>query len=476
MSTIPGDVFGWTGLDQTVCGFLGYSGKQSAVSPERFERALKVQLHRGPDAKGRKIFGTNAALGHCRLSIIDLNKTSNQPFSVNDRHWIIYNGEIFNYIELKDELRALGVAFRTESDTEVVLQAYLRWGPECVKRFNGMWAFCILDSDDFSVFGSRDRFGEKPFNYVQLNDTFFFASEIKALLALLPELANPNLSAIANYCRSSIGAQHENTWFNNVKRLSPGSNLFWKNGKLRLERYWSYPQGGTSTLKLEEASEQYLALLKNAVRLRLRSDVPVGLTLSSGLDSTSIAWAMKEAANVRFHCYTAVFDEKQFSAAEKGNYSTRNSTMSEEGNVTKLARDWNLDSHIVGINYDNYVQSVSEAVWHLESGNSSPAVIPNLQIMRRARENVTVVLEGQGADELLGGYTTATIVQSLNETIRQKGLSAAWAQLQDFRSVYSFTPAILMYLRQKMASSTFVNNFYRGHMGTTLAGLSRASR
>ena len=205
-----------------MCGIFGiYSKKKSTViNKNRFTDSLKIISHRGPDNINSHFHNSNA-LGHVRLSIIDLNKNSNQPFhSLDNRYSLIFNGEIFNYIEIKKDLESEGIVFKTESDTEVLLKAFMHWGKSCVQKFNGMWAFIIYDSHKDEFFCSRDRFGIKPLYYCQYNNQILVASEIKSILNYYTELAKPNYNVIANYCRTSIGGQHSQTWFKNISRIT----------------------------------------------------------------------------------------------------------------------------------------------------------------------------------------------------------------------------------------------------------------
>jgi asparagine synthase (glutamine-hydrolysing) len=434
-----------------------------------FTAALELQKHRGPDGRNTKFFGDAAQLGQARLSIIDLSQENSQPFTTNGRHWIVFNGEIFNYIELRNELLAAGAAFKTQGDTEVILQAYLKWGPGCVQRFNGMWAFAIYDGESRSLFCSRDRFGEKPFNYAEVDGIFFAASEIKSILRLAPKLADPNLIAIANFCRSSIGAQHEDTWFEGVKRLQPGENLIVANGQIRTERYWTYPKGDPVGIAEPDALAQYQDLLQSAVKLRLRSDVPVGLTLSAGLDSTSIANIVRLSDGAGFNCYTARFNDKPHGGAYSKYYRSTISPTGEHQNVDRLAKEWGLKSHLVDIDHSNISGAVAEAIYSLESGNSSPAAIPSLQVMKRAREDVTVVLEGQGADELLGGYITTTALVAAASDFASGRIRRSLSGLAEFRKVYTLLPALVVTMREQFPDSRLLNNVFRRSTGALQA-------
>jgi asparagine synthase (glutamine-hydrolysing) len=226
-----------------MCGILGLVNINGSEDIDRakFNASLHTMVHRGPDAEIVEQLDKNTIFGHLRLSIIDVDSRNNQPFTLLNRYTIVYNGEIFNYIELRSELASLGATFVTNGDTEVLLYAFIYWGEECVMRLNGMWAFAIYDKLERRIFCSRDRFGQKPFNYAICNGYFIFASEIKAILRYFSHLASPNYSMIASFCRSSVGAQHEESWFESIVRLQPGSNLTLDSGKLRINRYWQYP-------------------------------------------------------------------------------------------------------------------------------------------------------------------------------------------------------------------------------------------
>ncbi|HMT13198.1 MAG TPA: asparagine synthase (glutamine-hydrolyzing) [Aestuariivirga sp.] len=450
-----------------MCGILGIVCADRTTLPcsdSEFEHALDLMAHRGPDARRVQRFGNTALLGHVRLSIIDPAPESHQPFGFANRYWVVFNGEIFNFVELRAELQALGAAFRTHSDTEVLIQAYAHWGANCVKRFNGMWAFAIYDNENRSLFCSRDRFGEKPFNYCFEQGRFAFASEIKSLLPLFPHLASPNLTAIANYCRASVGAQHPNTWFKGVMRLQPGHNLFVENGKLRHERYWHYPESTDNRLSFADAVAEYRHRFSQAVALRLRSDVPFGLTLSSGVDSMSIAHEMHERTHKALNCYTARFDRNEYLPAELSVFAQQ-AFIDEAATVKTVADRIGLKANFIDVNYDSFVSSLAEAIHHLESGNSSPAVLPMLQVMRRARRDVTVVLEGQGADELMGGYIVASFMALVVEQLAAGRFREARRSIAEFKSKYALKPAVMLALHQKSDRLPFVSRLYRTRTG-----------
>lgn len=431
-----------------MCGIFGLFNLSQNIEIEehRFRLALKTLRHRGPDFEKVDRFGNKAILGHTRLSIIDLRAENNQPFSILRRYWIAYNGEIYNYLELRKELERKGVQFRTDGDTEVLLYAYAQWGEQCVSRFNGMWAFAIYDIQENMLFCSRDRFGVKPFNYVVDKAQFMFSSEIKAILAYRPELAQPEYNAIANYCRTSVGAQSTKTWFKSIMRLPPGSNLTVRDGQVRRERYWHYPKDIYRQSSFDEACESYADLFKDSVRLRMRSDVPLGITLSSGIDSSSIAYMMHAIDSTPHHCFTARFLPQDKLVTDNSIYNKK-TAIDESISARRIADELDLNSHVVDTDYSNFLPLLDRIVFHLESGNSSPAVIPLMQLLNRAKTHVKVLLDGQGADELMGGYILNTIWPSVADLVGEGRLTEAALSLRQFGTTYKPGYAVKMLLR-----------------------------
>ena len=432
-----------------MCGILGVvaAGRANSFDESRFRAALATLHHRGPDGQQVKAVDQGVLFGHARLSIIDLSDASNQPFGIDDRYWLTYNGEIFNYLELRAELEALGARFETSGDTEVLLRAYIQWGPDCVSRFNGMWAFAIWDRQEKTLFASRDRFGIKPFNYTVVDGQLLFASEIKAMLACRPDLAEPDYVMIGNFCRTSVGAQHERTWFRRVKRLMPGHNLIWRDGQIALHRYWDYPKGTRRDIPFDEAVREYRALFEDAVRLRMRSDVPLGITLSSGVDSNSIIYVMQELDPSPHYCLTSRFSRADDLRQDPTIFADGAAVIDETVTAQRVAADLGLQSEVVDTDYDDLVTRMSEAIWHLESGNSAPAVIPLMQLLAHARKHMTVVMDGQGADELLGGYITAVFWPAQADLARQGRFAAVRAALREFRRTYTARSGIMWTLR-----------------------------
>lgn len=388
-----------------MCGIFGfYSLNHTKVHRKLFEESLLKMIHRGPDSqKTLYLCDDRVALGHVRLSIIDLSKEADQPMRVG-QYCVIYNGEIYNYIEIRQELKQKGYYFTTNSDTEVLVDAFDYWGEQCVTKFNGMWAFAILNNQTNTLFCSRDRYGVKPFNYFHDKDQFIFASEIKPIISYKPELRIPNYNSIGLYCREGINGELAETWFKGILRLQPGHNLTIKDGNISIRRYYHYPTRINNEIEFSEAKTIFGGLLNDSIEKRMRSDVPVGTTLSGGLDSTSIVSALRTFFTGEHKTFTATFDNFKYDE------------LSVAENTNKIL---NLKGFSVNVKYDDdYFDILEKIVYHLESGHFSPAIVPLWKVYEVASREVKVVLEGQGADELLGGYIDLAASKFLLEKLR----------------------------------------------------------
>ena len=281
-----------------MCGIAGIIQTNNDYNKEHLKRMTDVLSHRGPDGEGfwQNDLG-NVLLGHRRLSILDLTEAAAQPFHYLDRYTILHNGEIYNYVELRDELKKKGYSFRTQTDTEVLVAAYDHWKEDCVEQFDGMFAFAIWDEREKEFFAARDRFGEKPFHYIYdgNNKAFLFASEIKAfwLLGLGKEFNKKMLFNFLTIGYTDNPNQPDETFYENVKKLPAANFLKIKPGSellVEIEKYWDIDTE-TENKKItgEEAIDQFKELFTTSVKRRLRSDVPLGTSLSGGLDSSSIA-------------------------------------------------------------------------------------------------------------------------------------------------------------------------------------------
>lgn len=432
-----------------MCGIFGIITKSELkiIDKIKTKESASLMLHRGPDAYGQWGIENKIELAHLRLSIIDLKPESNQPFFSDCGNFVIvFNGEIYNYLEIKQQLLSIGHTFRTNSDTEVLLNAYIEWGDKCVSIFNGDWAFAVYNIKENTLFCSRDRFGVKPFNYSIINESFIFSSEIKSIINYFPQLKKVNYNVIANFCRNSIGAQIEETWFDGVFRLMPAHNLTWKDGEIKIERYWDYPKHINNNLKFDDAAEKYKELFFDAVKLRMRSDVPIGTTLSSGIDSSSIVSVLRKFYNEEHETFTAVYNSKNYDSLEKNGYST-NIEIDEKTHVKKLATELNLKSHIFDVQQTHFCEDLSDLIYYLESGHGSPATIPLSKIFLNAKNHIKVVMEGQGADELLSGYVSNTFPSLIWELLKGGKIFQIWKEYLEFRKTYSLSYSLKLFFR-----------------------------
>lgn len=273
-----------------MCGIAGiYNLNNEPVSQNTLKRMCDVIKHRGPDDEGQWI-DRNIGFGHRRLSIIDLSSAGHQPMSNEDKTiWLTYNGEIYNYIELRPELEARGHHFKSHTDTEVIIHAYEEYGEECLNKFNEMFAFAIWDSRQNKLFCARDRFGIKPFYYYFDFRRFLFASEIKSIIEDKTIEKRPNNWIICDYLVYAYLDHTEETFFDGIKQLLPAHYLVIKDGRLSIKRYWDLnPEEKYEPSDDVKYAQRFYELFEDSIRLKLRSDVPVGTCLSGGLDSSSI--------------------------------------------------------------------------------------------------------------------------------------------------------------------------------------------
>lgn len=384
---------------ERMCGILAIFTKSGFRLPDdadvRIDRALDVVSHRGPDAQAKWIRPQrDIALGHVRLAILDLSPDGNQPFwSACGRYVLVFNGEIFNYVELRGELKARGFEFRTSSDTEVLLAALIADGEAAVNKLNGMWAFVFVDLQQGTALVSRDRWGAKPLFVWETDTHLVFASEAKSILAFSGRSFEPDMASIGLYLKYSIGGEHSSSWFRGIDRFPQAhvAEVRWDRDQLdwRKSRYWNYPHE-RARFSEGDARERLMALLTDALRIRLRSDVPVGLSLSGGLDSATLAWLVRENG-VSLEAYTAWFEPRAESELDR---------------AERVAQMFGHTMHgVPAAGAANVVRDLADCVYHLDAGNSSPAIVPYLNLCRSARTTLTVMLEGQGADELLFGYS-----------------------------------------------------------------------
>jgi asparagine synthase (glutamine-hydrolysing) len=387
-----------------MCGINGliHLNQGKNTSPSFDYRATLNKMneaiaHRGPDSDGVFVGEGVVGLGFRRLSIIDLSTSANQPMhSVDGQVVLIFNGEIYNYIEVKEALKAKGHTFRTDSDTEVILQSYLEYGTDCVQHFNGMWAFAIYDFRKNRLFCSRDRLGVKPFYYCAQQQHLFFSSELKALHAVL-QLDKANLSKVYEYLAYGYRNNDGETFLEGCNELLPGHNLIVENGQVQTQEYWTLRENLYQHDPNLSPQEEYVRLFESSVKLRYRSDVPVALLLSGGLDSSSIAKVTDnliqrgEMNQTEIHAFIASFP-------------------GFEDDETAIAREFiktcqHIRLHEMEIDTKKAISELDQIVYDLDHPVFSFNVVVHHNIMRACKaRGLKVVLNGQGSDEAFAGY------------------------------------------------------------------------
>ncbi len=382
-----------------MCGIAGIlSFDQSPVTAVDVKKMTDAILHRGPDGEGQWLNSKqNIGLGHRRLSIIDLSESGQQPMHyANGRYTITFNGEIYNYIELRLELIKDGFVFHSESDTEVLLALFQQKGKDCLKFLDGMFAFAIWDEKEQQLFCARDRFGEKPFFYYLDSTKFLFSSEIKQLLTQVKKETNPQtLYYYLNYSMEGDPSDFKQTFFKDIYRLDPSTCMtVFSNGKLKKEKYWGIELKEPVKISLSDAIEKFNFLFQQSIKRRLRSDVPVGSCLSGGLDSSSIVLTIDDLKS-KGHV------QKTFSARFK-NFEKDEGNFIEE--VVKKAK--NIEPHSVWLNENDYMDSLEAIIRHQDEPFGGASVVAQYHVMKLAKtNNITVLIDGQGSDEYLAGYT-----------------------------------------------------------------------
>ncbi len=377
-----------------MCGFCGILKETGSIEENLVSKMREKMIHRGPD-EGTHFLDENIGLGFRRLNIIDL-MTGSQPISNEKRNiWLFCNGEIYNFQSLREELISKGHRFSSRSDVEVIIHLYEDKGTRCLEDLRGMFAFVLWDKEKKQLFGARDRFGIKPFYYFEKAGTLAFASEIKALLELSDFSAQVNEDAFLDYLTYQYVPEPE-TMFSEIYRLPPGHYLLKSAGKpLQISRYWQIrftPSAEPEEYYLEGIREK----LRESVKLHLNSDVPRGAFLSSGVDSALIAALARELEPVS--TYSVGYSEEQYSELKE---------------ARETAKYLETDHHEYIISPDDFLQNLPRLVWHFDEPVADPAAISLFFVARMAKQNITVTLSGEGADEVFGGYGIYREPQSL---------------------------------------------------------------
>lgn len=391
----------------------GISGILSLVG-EKIDRKDIIKLnnkieHRGPDAEGNFV-EDNIALAHRRLSIIDpKNIISNQPFFYSNRYVLVFNGEIYNYIEIRNQLKELGYLFDTNSDTEVLLKAYLEWGEECLDILNGMWAFAIWDRIDKTLFCSRDRFGIKPLYWVKNKNQLYFASEIKQLREL--NLGNKcNYEELSIFLFSGCANSSNQTFFNDINSLPPGHNLIiQRDGFIKIKSWYNLRNKIKDLHYIEDPSE-FKNYLNEAIKLRMRSDVNIGASLSGGLDSSSVISIASKLLKYSGH-------ENNFAAIHA---KSTDPSFDESQYAELVCKDLDISLFKVEPTYDLFIKSIKEMVFFQDEPFASSNNLMQYTVMQKAKNlGIKVMLDGQGSDEILLGYSKSFLVTLLANLTNQ---------------------------------------------------------
>lgn len=377
-----------------MCGISGIINfNNQKVQELELLSMVQAMKHRGPDDQGIFIDNT-VGFGFVRLSIIDLSSAGHQPFQSEDqRYTMVFNGEIYNYVELREELIRNGTVFNTKTDTEVLLKSYIKWGKDCLHKFNGMWAFAIYDNQEKTVFFARDRFGVKPFYYYSDENNFYFASEIPSILAVLKAKPKANEQAIFDYLVFNKTEHNSQTFFEGIEKISHGHCLFVdlkkQKNTIAPEKWYDLRENVKKSTGFSSPNE-FKDVFVEAVKLRLRSDVPVGVCLSGGLDSSSIvSITIDELGFNNLNTFSMIYDknfkedETNFIKLYDSKPGKRSYVMPSEESLCKDLKefiDTNNEPSLGGSNYGEF------------------------KVMQLASKNVSVILDGQGADEYLAGY------------------------------------------------------------------------
>ncbi len=372
---------GYVCLNTRINGYSAYSGNDSVESIKR----------KFPHISGANFKAFNIVFGHRRLSIIDISENGHCPMSDdNGQVWITYNGEIYNYIELRDELKSEGYFFKTQSDTEVIIKSYLKWGEECFNRFNGMWAMAIWDAKKSNLILSRDRFGVKPLYYLNTPDLFAFSSEIKPLLCLTSHNRKINDKKIPFFVLYGNRLNTEDTYIKDISALKPSHYLVYGNGSAILKKYYEIPFDTNKSKTEIQLKEKLVELFTDSVKLRFRSDVPVGTCLSGGFDSSSIAAISNKLFGAGLNTFSAVW--KQHKECDETIY------------IDKVNETFGCRENKVEPDPTEFESVFEKLAYYQEIPTEGPGLYPQWYVMQKAKEKVKVLLDGQGGDEVFGGY------------------------------------------------------------------------
>lgn len=419
-----------------MCGIAGYFHFYKKVDRDRFEQMVDLVRHRGPDDRGT-FYQDGLALGHRRLSVIDLSADGHQPFYYKNRYVVVYNGEIYNYQKLQKQLEAAGIRFQTKTDTEVLAAAYDYYGKECVHYFNGMWAFAIFDRKKNQLYCSRDRFGVKPFYYYMDRARFIFASEIKQIVYMLEHTPAANQNRLLEFLIRGEQDYTSETMFRDIMQLRGGYELTLDLTRYQVTagRYYDLGRKKNRSRRYEDSCDRFYHAFENAIRLRMRADVPVGYCLSGGLDSSSIvcmanSWLNQSGQYAKQHAVSSCFADPAYD---------------EQEYIDEVVRHTGIASHKVYPDGDQLFEETDRMIWHMDEPFGSTSIYAQWNVFREAKKNgLTVMLDGQGADEQLAGYSAFYGVHFANLLKRCR-----WIALMQ---------EVLAYKKLRASTETYVNS------------------
>lgn len=448
-----------------MCGIAGATRNLLGENAERtLQRMNEVMVHRGPDMGEVRLY-PDMGLCHRRLSIIDLSEDGRQPMSSPDgRYTIVFNGEIYNFQELRQELVVKGYEFHSRTDTEVLLTLYADEGPRSLQKIRGMYAYAIWDNEKKELFAARDRIGKKPFYYYHQGNKLAFASELKSLLEMDGIPTEIDNTAILDYFKY-LYIPHPKSIYKNICKLEPGHYLLYTNGQLKIKEYWDIDFSSSFDSTPQELGEELLETIHDAVKCRLISDVPLGAFLSGGIDSSGIVALMAQINQEPITTCTIGFDDKEHNEA----------TYAKE-----FARKLNANHHEQYIK-DEPAQIINKLVWHFDEPFADSSMVPTYYVSKMARQYVTVALSGDGGDESFAGYEKYTL-DSYENRVRELvpsailncigGISRCFSQQRTLKRLNSLCSSALLdpaqafyvtnsFITDQQAEQIFSDNFLR---------------
>lgn len=386
-----------------MCGIAGFlTNNFDSLTEQHLLSMGDAIAHRGPDAHGEYL-NSYVGLCHRRLSIIDLSEAGNQPmYSANKDIVIVFNGEIYNFTELREQLVEEGIEFKSGTDTEVIIQLYLKYGTECLSHLNGMFAFAIWDNRDNSLFIARDRLGKKPLYYLEHEGRFAFGSEIKAILSLPDVPKNVRLDAVHDFFAYQYIPDPKSI-FKDIYKLRPGHFMLIRAGEKHIEKYWDLDVSSVANKSEAEFKSELQCLIENATKRRMLSDVPLGAFLSGGVDSSGVVATMAKASNKPVKTCTIAFDDKKYNEAEF---------------AASVANQYSTEHHEFLVS-QNVAEQLEHIVSFFDEPFADPSLVPTFFVSELARQAVTVAIAGDGGDEVFAGYEKYN-TDDVENRLRQK--------------------------------------------------------